>query len=157
MASTDSSDLRNSPEVVSPFAHAQTAVGGEQKSKRKSVLWISLAIAVVVLIVGSVATVKYLGDPYRTLEAFPVAKYFEGYRGLMGSRFKSDLRVEADLGYKDGVGRLMVFSTPADSRAIVVLMPPKLASIYFTKGQSYVAELEVREGGLIYANSCRKN
>jgi hypothetical protein len=29
--------------------------------------------------------------------------------------------------------------------------------IYFTKGQTYTAEIEVKEGGLIYANSCQKN
>jgi hypothetical protein len=38
-----------------------------------------------------------------------------------------------------------------------VMIPPSLAQIYFTKGQTYEGELEVTEGGLIYANSIRKN
>jgi len=37
------------------------------------------------------------------------------------------------------------------------MIPPSLAQIYFTKGQTYEGELEVKEGGLIYANSIRKN
>jgi len=38
-----------------------------------------------------------------------------------------------------------------------VMIPPTLAGTYFVKGQHYLAELEVKDGGLIYANSCKKN
>lgn len=114
------------------------------------------AAAVVAVALIGVYVASFLNDPYRTLETFPVAKYFESHRALAGSRFKSELRVEADLGWKEGKGRLMAFTTPQDSRAVVVMIPPELADIYFTKGQTYLAELEVKEGGLIYANSCRK-
>lgn len=100
----------------------------------------------------------YLKDPYRTLEAFPVAKYLENYRSMAGSRFKAQLRVEADLGWKEGIGRLMLFSSAEEPRPIAVMVPEAIGkSIYFTKGQTYQTELEVKEGGLIYANACRKN
>lgn len=100
----------------------------------------------------------YLNDPYRTLEPFPVSKFLDSPRALLGSRFQGELRVEANLSYKDGVGRLMLFSTSDDSRPIAVMVPDAVGKdIYFTKGQTYMAELEVKEGGLIYANSCRKN
>jgi hypothetical protein len=98
-----------------------------------------------------------MSDPLRTLEAFPVAKYLENHRAVAGAKFKGELRVEADLGWKEGVGRLMVFTLPGDTRPIVVLIPAQLSNIYFSKGQTYLAELEVKEGGLIYANNCRKN
>jgi hypothetical protein len=65
--------------------------------------------------------------------------------------------VENDLGWKEGAGRLMVFSLRDNPHPIVVMIPPSLAQIYFTKGQTYEGELEVKEGGLIYANSIRKN
>lgn len=81
----------------------------------------------------------------------------ESYKSLAGSKFRGDLRVENDLGWKEGVGRLMVFSLRDDPRPIVVMIPPGLAEIYFTKGQTYEGELEVKEGGLIHANSIRKN
>jgi hypothetical protein len=101
---------------------------------------------------------RYLNDPLRTLENFPVAKYLDSYRGLAGSKFKGQLRVEADLGWKDGVGRLMLFTCPDDNRPIAVMIPADVANgMYFNKGQTYLAELEVKEGGLIYANSCKKN
>jgi len=51
----------------------------------------------------------------------------------------------------------MVFALREDPRPIVVMIPASLAQTYFTKGQSFEGELEVKEGGLVYANSIRKN
>jgi hypothetical protein len=106
----------------------------------------------------AVFAMRYVNDPYRTLEIFPVSKYFDNYQSLAGSKYKGDFRVEADLGWKDGAGRLMLFSTTEDSRPVAVLIPASVANgIYFTKGPTYTAEVEVKEGGLIYANSFQKN
>jgi hypothetical protein len=52
---------------------------------------------------------------------------------------------------------LMAFTALNDSRPILVLIPPKLSGIFFTKGQTYQVALEVGEGGLIYADSCEKD
>lgn len=118
-------------------------------------------VAAALLLIGGIAGGIFLAgrlnDPLRTLEKFPVAKYLDGHRAITGLRFRGELRVEADLGWKEGIGRLMVFAAQDDARPIAVMIPPHLAGTYFTKGQSYTAELEVKEGGLIYANSCRKN
>ncbi len=92
------------------------------------------------------------------MENFPVSKYLDGYQALAGSKFKAEFRVEADLGWKDGAGRLMLFTTADDPRPISVLVPAAVSNgIYFNKGQTYLAEVEVKEGGLIYANSFQKN
>lgn len=116
------------------------------------------AILIAIGLVAGVFLMGYLNDPYRTLEAFPVAKYLEGYRAVAGAKFRSEMRVEADLGWKEDIGRLMLFSSKDDSRPLAVMIPAAVAkSLYFTKGQTYLAELEVKEGGLIYANSIRKN
>jgi len=121
-------------------------------------MWISLGIVVLVALgVGGFFLMRYLNDPLRTLEPFPIGKYLESYKSLAGSKFRGNLRVENDLGWKEGVGRLMVFSLREDPRPIVVMIPASLAQTYFTKGQSFEGELEVKEGGLVYANSIRKN
>ncbi|MEM9399106.1 MAG: hypothetical protein AAF984_02760 [Verrucomicrobiota bacterium] len=146
--------------VLSPFAenqetYPQRAGGGGGK------VILFIALGLILLAGGSVGGIfltQYLNDPYRNLEVFPVAKFLESPRALLGSRFQAELRVEANLSYKDGIGRLMLFSTNADSRPIAVMVPDAVGKdIYFTKGQTYLAELEVKEEGLIYANSCRKN
>ncbi len=99
---------------------------------------------------------KYVDDPYRTLEVFPMDKYLADYRSMAGAKFKADLKVSADLGWTADKGRLMVFTVENDSRPLVVLIPPKFGGIFFTKGQNYQASLEVGEGGLVYADSCEK-
>lgn len=148
-----------SGKVVSPFENTEAALPQKGAPGTKYAIGIGLAVLLVAAgAVGGVFLARYLNDPYRTLEVFPVAKYLESHRALAGSKFKGELRVESDLGWKEGVGRLMLFSTPGDSRPLAVLVPAGVAKdIYFTKGQTYLAELEVKEGGLIYANSCRKN
>ena len=145
--------------VVSPFADAEAMVTTGRSSRSR--IGLIIGIAVVVLIVGGAGgwvAIHNLNDPLRTLEIFPVAKYLDSYKGLAGSHFKGTFSVEADLGWKDGVGRLMLFSSPDDSRPVAVLIPAGVANgNFFQKGQSYQMALEVKEGGLIYASACRKN
>ncbi len=146
--------------VVSPFAQTTAALptqGGGGKSKIG--MWVGIIVLVLAIGgMGSFFAMRHLNDPYRTLETFPVDKYLLDFRSLSGARFKGVLKVEADLGWNADTGKLMVFSSAnGDSRPFVVLVPPKFTTIAFTKGQTYIAELEVREGGLIYANSCEKN
>jgi hypothetical protein len=144
--------------MQSPFSDAPTVLPAQTKRKGNGLLW-GLIGSILLLIVGIGGYLLYshLNDPLRTLEVFPVAKYLEGYKSLQGSRFKGELTVENDLGFKDGTGRLMTFSTKESTHPVVVMIPQSLSGIYFVKGQHYLAELEVKEGGLIYANSCRKN
>jgi hypothetical protein len=144
--------------VVSPFAETAATFPPTKRSSARLYIWIAIAIVMVSAGgIGGMIVARHLSDPLRTLDKFPVAKYLENYRSVAGAKFKGDLRVEADLGWKEGAGRLMVFTAAEDTRPIVVLIPPHLSNIYFSKGQTYLAELEVKEGGLIYANTCRKH
>ncbi len=154
-----SEDSPGTDKVISPFAETEAIVSRRKSGGGK--LFLIIGAALLLVVVGAVVAIfamRYVNDPFRTLETFPVGKYFDGYQALAGSKYKADLRVEADLGWKDGAGRLMLFSTTDDSRPIAVLIPASVSTgIYFTKGQTYTAEVEVKEGGLIYANSFQKN
>jgi len=145
--------------VASPFAQAEAIMPGV-RSPRSRLTWI-VGLALFLIIAGGIGgwmTMRYLNDPLRTLEAFPVAKYLDDYKGLAGSRFKGNLRVEADLGWKDGVGRLMLFTSPDDNRPVAIMIPAGVSNgTFFEKGQIYQMALEVKEGGLIYASTCIKN
>jgi len=117
------------------------------------------ASAVLAMILSAIVTIfgyQYFNNPYRTLETFPVGKYYEGYRSLAGSKFKGRLTVQANLGWKEDQGKLMVFSTAEDPRPLAVMVAPEDAGIAFQKGQTYLAEIEVKEGGLIHAKSFQK-
>ena len=158
VANPNLKDEDESPRVISPFAQTTSTV--QSKGGRSSgswALWIVSSLLVLVIFgITGYFTYKYLGDPYRTLEPFPMDKYLADYRSMTGNKFKADLKVSADLGWKAETGRLMVFTIQNDSRPLVVLIPPKLSGLYFTKGQNYQASLEVGEGGLVYADSCEK-
>ena len=146
------------PRVASPFSRTTSTVQGAGGINATSLLLgivVTMVVLICVLVMGFF-TYKYLGDPYRTVEPFPMEKYLTDYRSMTGAKFKADLKVSADLGWKAETGRLMVFTIENDNRRLVVLIPPKLSGLYFTKGQSYQALLEVGEGGLVYADACEK-
>lgn len=156
MQASSPSEPDHSP-IISPFSDAESP-SLQKRRKSYGPLWIVLGVILLAILVGGgFFFFRYLNDPLRTLEPFPVGKYMDSYNSLAGSKFRGNLRVENDLGWKEGVGRLMVFTCREDLRPIVVMIPPSLAQIYFTKGQTYEGELEVKEGGLIYANSIRKD
>jgi hypothetical protein len=145
--------------VISPFAQTVSSVETGAVRRRSSwALW-SVSLALVLVAGGNLAYFSwtFLHNPYRTLEPFPLDKYLADFQPLTGGKFGADLKVVADLGWKEGVGRLMVFAELNDDRPLLVMMPPKLAGLYFAKGQTYQVAMEVGEGGLIYADSCDKD
>jgi len=154
MSASDQSEDRP---VISPFSDVEDQTP-RHRAKSSKVIWIVVAlIGLSAMAIAGVFVSSYLNGTFRTWETFPVSKYLESHQALAGLKFRGDLRVENDLGWKDGVGRLMVFTVSENPQPIVVLIPPSLSQIYFTKGQRYEGELEVKEGGLIYANQIRKN
>jgi len=151
-------DDSESPRIISPFAQTtstvQTARGGHSTPWA---LWIvSSLLGLLILGIIGFFTYRYLDNPFRTMETFSMDKYMADYRPMSGVKFKANLKVSADLGWKPEKGHLMVFTVENDNRALVVLIPPKLSGIFFTKGQTYQVSLEVGEGGLVYADSCEK-
>jgi hypothetical protein len=147
-----------SPRVISPFAQTTSTVrqSGGTGGGGLALYIVSGLLAVVIVGIIGYFSYKYMADPYRTLEPFPMDKYLADYRSMTGAKFKADLKVSNDLGSKPDTGRLMVFTIQNDTRPLVVLIPPKFGGLFFEKGQNYQASLEVGEGGLIYADSCEK-
>ncbi len=151
-------DDAESQRIISPFAQTTSTVQpARARSSTSWALWIVSSL-LVLLILGIIGffTYRYLDDPFRTMEPFSMDKYMSDYRPMSGVKFKADLKVSADLGWKPEKGHLMVFTVDNDNRALVVLIPPKLSGIFFTKGQTYQASIEVGEGGLVYADSFEK-
>jgi hypothetical protein len=151
-------DEGESPRIISPFAQTTSTVRRSSGSGSGSLaLWVVSGLLVVVILgIIGYFTVRYLNDPYRTLEPFGMDKYMSDYRSMTGNKYKADLKVAAVINYQADTGRLMVFTLPNDNRSLVVLIPPKLSGLYFTKGQNYQASLEVQQDGTVYADTCEK-
>jgi|688.fasta_scaffold278241_3 hypothetical protein len=69
--------------MISPFANAEVSVPTKPSGNKNIFLWCELAVILVAVgVVSGIFVTVYMNDPYRTLEPFPVAKYFEGHRGV---------------------------------------------------------------------------
>jgi len=142
----------------SPFEGQSAVIAAEAGLKRgKSTLWIAVALGVLLAVAaGSYFALNAINDPLRTLPVFPTEKYFSNPDSIAGSAFKADLRVDADLGWRMGTGRLMTFSVMNEGNRLAVLIPAKIEGAAFDKNQAYRVELVVEEGGLIRAKSFKK-
>jgi hypothetical protein len=141
-------DEENDPQIISPFA--QTTSTLRSTSPRMGIswpLWIVSGMLVLVIFGNAVYfAFKYLNDPYRTLPPFSVDNYLADFQPLTGSKFKADFKLVADLGWKENVGRLLVFTASNDNRPILVLIPPKLSGVFFSKDQTYRIDLTPEVG-----------
>jgi hypothetical protein len=157
-AANPNPDDVESQRIISPFAQTTSTVqtGREGRSTPWALWIVSSLLGLLILGIIGYFTYQYLDNPFRTMETFSMDKYMADYRPMAGVKFKANLKVSADLGWKPEKGHLMVFTVENDNRALVVLIPPKLSGIFFTKGQTYQVSLEVGEGGLVYADTCEK-
>lgn len=157
------SQPENSPKklgVMSPFDHLKTEPpkDGGSPDLQNALLMIGIILVILLGVVTVLLVWKRTVDnPYRTLEVFSAEKYFENPGSLTGNRFQATLRVEGDLGWSAGVGKLMVFSVDGDSRFVPVLVPDDKSNYTFSKGQTYLAKIYVQEGGLLNGTDFKKN
>jgi hypothetical protein len=151
---------QNQPHANSPFGGTSLVIPPETTPKKqKLITWAIVAAAILLVISGGVfLAVREIFDPLRTLPVFQTDKYFSNPDSLEGASFQADLRVDADLGWQIGVGRLMAFSvmTEGGHNRLAVLIPAKIAGTLFDKNQAYRVELEIGEGGLIRAKTFKK-
>ena len=144
--------------AMTPFDGVSAKESGGSSSTRKMLVGLFSVVALLGVILGGMLIwKKTVQNPYRTLEMFSAEKYFESPNALVGNRFQAILRVEGDLGWTSGVGKLMVFSMDRDPRYIPVLVPDDASLPVFSKGQTYTAQIRVQEGGLLHATDFKKN
>ena len=141
-----------------PFSQAEATMPKGNAGGGKAALWAVLGAVGAVLVLGIGFVVYHsLQDPYRTLDTFPTEKYLNSYQSVVGSHFRANLTVDAELGGSFDMGRILTFREESTQRSLAILVPPSLAQTGFSRGQSYVAEIEVGQGGLIHAHGFKKN
>lgn len=106
-------------DYAAPFANAVPTMPTAKRGN--PALWAVLgAVGAVALLGLGYVIFQSLQDPYRTLDVFPTEKYLSDYQGVVGSRFRANLIVDAELGGSFEKGRILTFreetSNPKDSR-----------------------------------------
>ncbi|MCF6311707.1 MAG: hypothetical protein L3J39_04580 [Verrucomicrobiales bacterium] len=141
-----------------PFSESEKEMPKTGSVGGKAAVWAALGgVGTVVVLAIGYMVYSSIQDPFRTLDIFPTEKYLRNHESVVGSRFRLELTVVAELGGDFDKGRLLSFRDDASQRALAVLVSPDLGQVSFSKGQSYLAEIEVKNGGLIYAHAFRKN
>lgn len=117
---------------------------------------ITVGVLITVLLgLGALQLQNFRNDPSNLAE-FPAERYLENYQAVAGGRYHADLRVENELRFREGAGKLMILGTKNSQYSFPVLIAPELAEANFTKGQLYRFEIIIREGGLIYGTRAIK-
>jgi len=93
-------------------------------------------------------------DPYRTIQALNVAAYLENANSLRGNTYRIAGAVWNSLGWSPTAGRLYAIEVGSDP--VPVLVPAALNHVNLQKGQKFVFEVEVSDGGVLLVKSLQK-
>jgi hypothetical protein len=125
---------------------------------RKGLIWVG-SIVFGIALVGGVAAFSTgaFFNPLRTLRKFPVQEYYDNHSSLEGTRFRAELTIAGQIGWKENLGRLVNCNLEGVKSPVVVLLSPKFDSTPMEAGEHFQAELLVAEGGLIKVNFLSPN
>ena len=111
---------------------------------------------------GAIAAGYFLfskaNDPYRTIQPLSVAAYLENANSLRGNVYQVAGTVWNSLGWSPTAGRMYAIEagTGGATELLPVLVPAALNQINLQKGQRFLFEIEVGEGGVLVVRSLRK-
>jgi len=141
-------------QVRSPFSRSNASIEPPRSGLAKhGLIWGIVILLGLVLIGGIVAfSSGIFFNPLRTLREFPVQEYYDNHATLEGTRFRGDLTVSGQIGWKENLGRIVNCTLENGKSPVVVLIPQKYDSTPMEAGAHFEAELLVAEGGLIKVN-----
>lgn len=112
---------------------------------------------------GAIAAGYFLfsktSDPYRTIQPLSVAAYLENANSLRGNVYQVAGTVWNSLGWSPTAGRLYAIEAGTGgttTELLPILVPAALNQINLQKGQRFLFEIEVGEGGVLVVRSLRK-
>lgn len=91
-------------------------------------------------------------------DAFPVQTYLDSPETLLGNRYSLDAEIDAQLDWREGVGRIVAVR-PLPATRDAARLPLFIADSHQANlmvAQRYRLELTVRRGGLLYVTALKK-
>lgn len=88
-------------------------------------------------------------------EPFPVQAFLSAPDNLQGNRYELEAEIDAQLNWREGVGRLIAVRTLRDDVRLPVFIADSLKANLLV-AQRYRFEITVRKGGLLYVDSLKK-
>jgi hypothetical protein len=91
----------------------------------------------------------------RSGEPFPVRAFLSAPDNLQGNRYLLEAEIDAQLNWREGVGRLIAVRTLRDDARLPVFIADSLKTNLLV-AQRYRFEITVRKGGLLYVERLKK-
>jgi hypothetical protein len=119
--------------------------------------------AVVALLAGGAIAAGYFvfsraSDPYRTMQSLSVPAYLDNANSLRGNTYRVGGTVWDSLGWSPAAGRMYAIEVgeakPTDP--LPILVPAALNHVNLQKGQRFVFQVEVGEGGILIVRDLKK-
>lgn len=115
----------------------------------------SLTGSFVLMLLSGVLALTLSGCGRSVGEPFPVQAYLNSPDNLQGNRYVLEAEIDAQLGWREGVGRLIVVRPLREGGRLPVFIDDALDANLMV-AQRYRFEINVRKGGLLYVTSLRK-
>lgn len=117
-------------------------------SLTRFVVRFSIPAALLALVVG-------ISGCGRSGEPFPVRAFIAAPDNLQGNRYTLEAEIDAQLTWREGVGRLIAVRTLRDDARLPVFIADSMKANLLV-AQRYRFEVSVRKGGLLYVENLKK-
>lgn len=91
----------------------------------------------------------------RSGEPFPVRAFLSAPDNLQGNRYQLEAEIDAQLNWREGVGRLIAVRTLREDARLPVFIADSMNANLLV-AQRYRFEITVRKGGLLYVERLKK-
>jgi hypothetical protein len=88
-------------------------------------------------------------------EPFPVRAFLSAPDNLLGNRYELEAEIDAQLNWREGLGRIIAVRTLRDSARLPIFISDSMNANLLV-AQRYRFEVSVRKGGLLYVENLKK-
>lgn len=107
------------------------------------------------LFTALLASVFLVSGCGRSGEPFPVRSFLAAPDNLQGNRYTLEAEIDAQLNWREGVGRLIAVRTLREDARLPVFIADSMNANLLV-AQRYRFEVSVRKGGLLYVERLKK-
>lgn len=120
--------------------------------------YVAAVVFAAVAILAGYLLYTMVNNPYRTLQPLNAAVYLENANSLRGNVYRVTGTIWNSLGWSPEVGRMFAIEVGETNAVdlLPVLVPAALNEVSLQKGQRFLFEVEVGDGGILRVRRLRK-
>jgi hypothetical protein len=124
------------------------------KSGKSPIVWMGLVAAAAVLVLAGIVFMRSIdGGQYSPL---PVADFAGSPKNFSGNRYEFEGRVDRQLGFEEGVGRIILTQSVSDEAPVPLYVAAEHENFSPNPGQVYRFSLRVDGDGILNVEAYEK-